>query len=167
VKALVKLLVPSYGYCELEPCEPAPQPEFPCPPEPIYPPQRCQDPPSFALQTLPLPAVGVPNVSISLIRKVDTTTVTITKVTNASGIASFAEIGGFAGGLDEIRFTDPLTSKTVVFPIPVEFIGTDTLPHDNATACNITFIRQGIVEPASLTYAVTIDNVIMVDLVDP
>ncbi|MBC7346040.1 MAG: hypothetical protein H5U00_01115 [Clostridia bacterium] len=40
VKALVKLLVPSYGFCQPGPCVVTPQEEFPCPPEDLFPPQR-------------------------------------------------------------------------------------------------------------------------------
>lgn len=39
VKALVKLLVPTYGFCQAEPCTPSPQVEFPCPPPELFPPQ--------------------------------------------------------------------------------------------------------------------------------
>jgi hypothetical protein len=37
--ALVKLLVPSYGFCVPAPCVVAPSPPFPCPPSPLFPPQ--------------------------------------------------------------------------------------------------------------------------------
>jgi hypothetical protein len=40
IKALVKLCVPTYGFCVPAPCVTRPQPEFPCPPENIFPPQR-------------------------------------------------------------------------------------------------------------------------------
>ena len=160
VKALVKLLVPSYGFCELQPCVPVPQPEFPCPPEPIFPPQRCQESPEFIL--LDPINVGISGVSASLIRKVDTSTVTITKVTNGSGVASFAEIGGFAGSLDDIEFTDQ--NKLVTFHVPVEFIDVNDIPRDSATACVIQFQRQLLV-PNS--YTVTIDGNELKDKVDP
>jgi hypothetical protein len=37
--ALVKLLVPTYGFCVPAPCVVSPSPPFPCPPSPLYPPQ--------------------------------------------------------------------------------------------------------------------------------
>jgi len=101
-------------------------------------------------------------VSVSLIRKVDTSTVTITKVTNGSGVASFAEIGGFAGSLDDIEFTDQ--NKLVTFHVPVEFIDVNDIPRDSATACVIQFQRQLLV-PNS--YTVTIDGNELKDKVDP
>ncbi|MDK2856227.1 MAG: hypothetical protein PWQ41_1074 [Bacillota bacterium] len=40
IKALVKLLVSSLGFCIPAPCQTRPQPEFPCPPENLFPPQK-------------------------------------------------------------------------------------------------------------------------------
>jgi len=37
--AMVKLLVPTYGFCVPAPCVVAPSPPFTCPPSPLYPPQ--------------------------------------------------------------------------------------------------------------------------------
>jgi hypothetical protein len=37
--AMVKLLVPSYGFCTPAPCVVSPAPPFACPPSPLYPPQ--------------------------------------------------------------------------------------------------------------------------------
>ena len=37
--ALVKLLVPTYGFCVPAPCVVSPSPPFACPPSPLYPPQ--------------------------------------------------------------------------------------------------------------------------------
>ena len=40
VTAPVKLLVPSYGFCEVPACTFSPQPGFACPPTPLFPPER-------------------------------------------------------------------------------------------------------------------------------
>ncbi|MGB9904966.1 MAG: hypothetical protein ACPLQO_09945 [Desulfotomaculales bacterium] len=162
VKALVKLLVPSYGFCELEPCVAAPQPEFPCPPEPVFPPQLCQEPPVFTL--LSELGVGIGGVTVNLTRKTDSTTVTISKVTAANGQASFAEIGGFAGSLDDISFVDPATGKTVTFHVPVEFVDTGGVARDSATACVIQFQRTAL---GANTFNVTIDGFTLQSPVDP
>lgn len=150
VKALVKLLVPSYGFCEMEPCVAIPQPEFPCPPEPVFPPQRCQEPPVVTL--LNVAGVGLQGVPVSVIREVDGGTVTLTVTTGITGQAVFTNLGGFAGGLDTIQFT--VGGKTVTFPIPVEFTDATGVLRDSATVCTITF-AQTLVAGAFL---VTIDG---------
>ena len=38
-KALVKLLVPAYGFCVPAPCVTLPKPPLVCPPENLFPPQ--------------------------------------------------------------------------------------------------------------------------------
>lgn len=162
VKALVKLLVPSYGFCELDPCIPVPQPEFPCPPEPIFPPQRCQEPPLITI--LEVVGTGIPNVDVTLRRKVDATTIDITKRTDASGNATFAEVGGFAGSLDDIIFTGPVTGKTITFHVPVEFTDTAGVVHDSRTACVIVFQRTLV---GVTTFNVTIDGFTLATPVDP
>ncbi|NPV26432.1 MAG: hypothetical protein HPY81_03035 [Firmicutes bacterium] len=43
IKALVKLLVPTYGFCQPAPCQPTPQVGFICPPYPLFPPQLEQN----------------------------------------------------------------------------------------------------------------------------
>jgi hypothetical protein len=158
VKALVKLLVPSYGFCEKEPCVPVPQPEFPCPPEPNFPPQRCQEPPVITL--LNAAGAGIPGVTVQVIRRVDGGSVTLSAVTNAAGTAVFANIGGFAGALDTIRFT--VAGKTVNFPLPVEFIDVTGTPRDSATACVIVFQQVNAIE-----YIVTINGFQFSGTVDP
>lgn len=40
IKALVKLCVPTFGFCVPAVCEARPQPEFPCPPTNLFPPQK-------------------------------------------------------------------------------------------------------------------------------
>jgi len=163
VKALVKLLVPSYGFCELDPCSPPPQP-FVCPPdEPLYPPQRCQSSPVITLLEPGL-VCSIPDVDVTLTRKVDNTTVSITKKTNATGAATFAEVGGFAGGLDVISFTDPTTTKTINFPVPLEFTDTGGTVHDSTTVCTITFQRTAV---GATTFNAFIDTIQSATPVDP
>jgi hypothetical protein len=57
ITAPVKLLVPSYGFCDVPACTFLPQPGFVCPPEPLFPPQR-PDPPiidkAFGAASIPL-----------------------------------------------------------------------------------------------------------------
>ncbi len=162
VKALVKLLVPSYGFCELEPCTPLPQPEFPCPPENIYPPQRCQEPPVFTLQDAL--GVGISGVAVSLIRKTDSSTVTITKTTDATGTAVFSEVGGFAGSLDDIYFVDPVGNVPKSFHIPTVFTDDQGDLHDSTTACVILLKRRLV--NANL-FDVYIDGYKLAEALDP
>jgi len=44
--ALVKLLVPTYGFCLPAPCVVSPSPPFSCPPSPLFPPQCVVPPPT-------------------------------------------------------------------------------------------------------------------------
>ncbi len=159
VKALVKLLVPSYGFCEKDPCVPLPQPEFPCPPEPNFPPQRCQEPPSVTL--LNVAGLPIPGITVSVIRQVDVGTVTLNATTNAAGTALFPDIGGFAGAIDTIRFT--VGGKTVVFPVPTVFIDSKDVAHDSATACVIVFQQTAVPNE----YTVTIDGFLLSGTIDP
>ena len=46
--ALVKLLVPTYGFCVPAPCVVLPTPPFTCPPSPLFPPQCTVAPPTSA-----------------------------------------------------------------------------------------------------------------------
>lgn len=143
IKALVKLLVPSYGFCELEPCVAAPQPFFPCPPEePLFPPQRCQDPPVVAIP-------GAANVTVSIIRA----GTTITAVTNAAGIATFATLGAIVAG-DIVRFTVPSTTKVVSFTVPATFTDPSGTLHDSTTVCSIRFVKK-----EGTTFDVFIDGI--------
>lgn len=136
VKALVKLLVPSYGFCEVDPCIAVPQPEFPCPPaQPLFPPQRCQESPVVSL--LNHDETPISGVTVFLIRSSST----ITAVTDATGNATFPTVGGFAGGIDTIQFTDPVTGKTLSFALPTEFTDPTGAAHDCSTACSICFTR--------------------------
>ncbi len=151
IKALVKLLVPSYGFCELNPCVAVPQPEFPCPPtQPLFPPQKCQEAPVVTVQTAA--GVGLSGVTVSLIRA----GTTITAVTDATGNATFPTVGGFAGGIDTIQFTDPVTTKVVSFALPTEFTDPTGAAHDSSTACTILFVRAGV---GLATFNVFIDGI--------
>ena len=46
ITAPVKLLVPTYGFCEVPACTFLAQPGFACPPAPLFPPERCQGTPT-------------------------------------------------------------------------------------------------------------------------
>ena len=160
IKALVKLLVPSYGFCEKVPCVPG-RDGFECPPDRNFPPQLCQDPPVIRL--LNADGTGIAGVTVRLTRRVDGT-VTITRVTGANGEADFGDIGGFAGSLDDIEFTDPLTLKTVTFHVPLEFTDENGVLRDSQTACDIQFRRTA---SGSRIFEVTIDGFKLQDTVDP
>lgn len=151
IKALVKLLVPSYGFCEVNPCIAVPQPEFPCPPtQPLFPPQRCQEPPDIVI--LDHNNRGISGITVGLFRAGST----ITAVTDATGTAIFPTVGGFAGGIDTIQFRDPVTGKTVSFDLPTEFTDPTGAVHDSSTACSITFTRTA---EKSSTFNVFIDGI--------
>lgn len=134
IKALVKLLVPSYGFCELDPCTPVPQPTI-CPPEtPLYPPQRCQEPPVVILQT----ATDTPmaNATVSIMRAGTTTTA----VTDGTGTATFTTLGAIVAG-DVVQFTDTASDKVVSFTVPPTFTDINGTLHDSNTVCTIQFTR--------------------------
>ena len=56
--AVVKLLVPTYGYCVPAPCVVLPTPPFTCPPSPLFPPQ-CTPVPPTTTPSVP-PTLGLP-----------------------------------------------------------------------------------------------------------
>jgi hypothetical protein len=85
VTAPVKLLVPSYGFCEVPACTFSPQPGFACPPEPLFPPQR-PAPPAISK------AFGAASIPVD-----GTTTLTFTITNPNTDIA-----------LTGVAFTDPL-----------------------------------------------------------
>lgn len=152
IKALVKLLVPSYGFCELDPCSGVPQPEFSCPPaQPLYPPERCQETPLVVLQNQDGSAIS--GVTVSLLRSSSV----VTAVTDTSGNASFPDVGGFGGGFDTIQFTDPVTGKSLSFAIPMEFTDQTGALHDCSTVCSILFMRTA---EGAATFDVSLDGVL-------
>ena len=57
ITAPVKLLVPTYGFCEVPACTFLPQPGFSCPPEPLFPPERCQGTPTVTVLGAALGAI--------------------------------------------------------------------------------------------------------------
>jgi hypothetical protein len=50
--ALVKILVPTYGFCVPAPCVVSPSPPFACPPSPLFPPQCAVVPPTTTPTTM-------------------------------------------------------------------------------------------------------------------
>lgn len=157
VKAPVKLLVPSYGFCEPVPCQAAPEDGVVCPPEPQFPTQLCQFPPVVTVQDN---GVGIAGLVVSI----DRNNTTISETTVApNGDAVFNTIGAIAGGIDVIRFT--LNNKQVVFPVPVEFLGADGVLRDSATVCNIRFNR--IATSPVQQFEVFINNVQLQGVIDP
>ena len=134
IKALVRLLVPSYGFCELDPCTPVTLP-YACPgDEPLYPPQRCQEPPVVILQETD--DSPIPNVNVSIIRAGTTTTV----LTDANGTATFTTLGAIVAG-DIVQFVDPTTQALLSFTVPTTFTDTEGTLHDSNTVCTLQFTR--------------------------
>lgn len=148
IKALVKLLVPSYGFCELDPCTPVPQPFFPCPPEqPLYPPQRCQEDPVVILQEIDGSAITGTTVTIT---RAGTT---VSAVTDGTGTATFTTMGAIVAG-DVVQFTDPASDKLVSFTVPPTFTDQNGTAHDSNTVCSIRFQRT-----SGTTFNIFIDGI--------
>lgn len=153
VKAPVNLLVSSAGFCQPQPCTGGPAAAFPCPPEQIFAPQTCPEPPVFTLKDEK--GNGIGGVTISLLRTVDATTFTLTQTTDSAGQARFSDAGAFAGGFDEIRFVDPLGNVSKSFRIPGQFTDDLGFIQNSATACQIEFQRT---EAGSNLFYVTING---------
>jgi len=140
VTAPVKLMVPSYGFCEVPACTFLPQPGFACPPEPLFPPERCQSDPTVTLSPTPTIAIGV-----KITRVISSTTSdVIGPVITVGGTATFVGIGGIEGALDTISFPDPMNrALTVTFAVPIEFADASATPilHDSATVCSVVFVE--------------------------
>ncbi len=149
IKALVKLLVPSYGFCELDPCVPVPQPFFPCPPEqPLFPPQRCQEPPVVTL--IDLAGVPIQGVTVNITRE----GTTVSANTDITGTATFTTLGAIVAG-DVVQFTDPASGKLVSFTVPPTFTDATGTLHDSNTVCSLQFVRT-----AGTTFNLFIDGVL-------
>jgi hypothetical protein len=139
ITAPVKLLVPTFGFCDVPACTFLPQPGFTCPSEPLFPPERCQATPTVTMLAMGgiVPFSGNPVSVFRLISGVPT--LIATHYTNASGVASFPEIGGLEGALDAVSFS--VTDKVALFPIPIEFFDIMGVAHDSATVCSIIFTQ--------------------------
>jgi hypothetical protein len=155
VTAPVKLLVPSYGFCELPACTFSAQPGFVCPTTPLFPPQRCQTPPTVTVLAVGgAPLIGT---TISIIRTVNgVPTIIASANTDILGSATFPTIGGLEAGLDVVQFISD--SKVVQFPIPPEFVDVAQVAHDSATVCSLLFV--GVAEPLN-TYTVFINGFLL------
>jgi uncharacterized repeat protein (TIGR02543 family) len=136
VTAPVKLLLPSYGFCEIPACTFLPQPGFACLPTPLFPPQRCQDIPLVVLLGIGgIPALG----TTVFINRAGT--VVATGATDITGTVLFPAIGGLEGAIDTVSFT--FLGKTVLFPVPLEFTDAAGVAHDSATTCSLVFTQTG------------------------
>lgn len=154
VTAPVKLLVPTYGFCEVPACTFSAQPGFTCGP-PLFPPERCQTPPTVTL----LAAGGAPiaGTTVTVTRLISgVPTVIATATTNALGVATFPTIGGLEGALDTVSFISGV--KLVSFPIPVEFTDVLGVAHDSATTCTLLF--AGVVAMVN-TFTVVINGFLL------
>jgi hypothetical protein len=160
VTAPVKLLVPTYGFCEVPACTFLPQPGFNCPPMPLFPPERCQGTPSVAL--LSLGGVPVTGALISIVRA---GVVVASASTGLTGTALFPTIGGLEGAIDVVTFT--FLGKTVSFPIPIEFVDTSGVAHDSATTCSLLFTQIGITTTGLPILTATVNGFLDAAMVDP
>ncbi len=147
VKALVRLLVPSYGFCEMDTCTPVPQPS-PCPPENTpFPPQRCQQVPSITI--LDIGDTPLEDVAISVNRAGTTTTA----ITDASGIATFTTLGALIAS-DIIQFMDSASNDLISFTMPYTFTDSENVSYDCNTVCTMQFTRvEGV------TFDIFIDGI--------
>ncbi|MCR4419445.1 MAG: hypothetical protein QHH27_03110 [Clostridia bacterium] len=133
VKALVKLLVPSYGFCQAEPCVATPQEEFPCPPQNLFPPQQCEVPDVVVVDTPEalanktaetgpegeVPRTMVQGIVVTVTRGADV----FDAITDADEVARFpALVGGFKRG-------DVINAGGKEVRLPVD-------------CCRVTFERQ-------------------------
>jgi hypothetical protein len=161
ITAPVKLLVPTYGFCELPACDFLPQPGFVCPPVPLFPPERCQDSPTVTLLGLAAPISGV---AVSIYR-VGLPLPVATATTGPAGTASFPAIGGLEGAIDVVQFT--FLGKTVLFSIPIEFDDVNGIAHDSATTCSLVFTQTGTSTAGAPIFTVTINGFQEAGTVDP
>jgi hypothetical protein len=161
VTAPVKLLVPSYGFCEVPACTFLAQPGFACPPTPLFPPERCQGTPTVVLLGLGMngPASGV---TVYIYRAGVQVAIATTDLT---GTASFPTIGGLEGAIDVVQFT--FLGKLVSFPIPLEFVDVVGVAHDSATTCSLIFTQTGTTTTGLPILTVTINGFLATGTVDP
>ena len=159
ITAPVKLLVPTYGFCEVPACTFLAQPGFACPPAPLFPPQLCQSTPTVTL--LGLDGTLISGVSVSVVRA--GTSIDM-EITNASGVASFPTIGGLEGAIDVVTFS---YLKLVSFPIPLEFVDVVGVAHDSATTCSLIFTQIGTTTTGAPIFTVTINGYLSAGSVDP
>jgi hypothetical protein len=150
VTAPVKLLVPTYGFCEVPACTFLAQPGFACPPAPLFPPERCQSAPTVAILLLTGPAAGV---TVGIIRA---GVVVASATTDITGTATFPTIGGLEGAIDIVTFT--VLGKTVSFAIPLEFVDVTRVAHDSATTCSLLFTQTGVSATGLPIFTVTING---------
>jgi hypothetical protein len=168
ITAPVKLLVPTYGFCEVPACTFLAQPGFTCPPTPLFPPERCQGTPTVTVLGAVLGTVldlGAPPVTSVLVSIVRAGVVVASATTDASGVATFPAIGGLEGAIDVVTFT--FLSKLVSFPIPLEFVDVAGVAHDSATTCSLIFTQTGVTTAGSPIFTVTINGFTLNMTIDP
>jgi hypothetical protein len=160
ITAPVKLLVPTYGFCEVPACTFLPQPGFTCPPEPLFPPQLCQGTPTVTL--LGLGGAPISGVVVSIVRA---GTIVASVSTDTAGTATFPTIGGLEGAIDVVTFT--YLGKLVSFPIPIEFVDVAGVAHDSATTCSLLFTQIGVTTTGLPILTATINGFLSSGTVDP
>ena len=137
ITAPVKLLVPTFGFCDVPACTFLPQPGFSCPPEPLFPPEK---PPAFVIiRLVDIEGVGLAGIAFSVFRQ---GSVIATAITDLTGTAAFPGIGGLLGSIDVVVFA--FLSKLASFAIPLEFIDVLGVAHDSATSYSLEFTRTTV-----------------------
>ena len=131
VTAPVKLLVPTYGFCDVPACTFQAQPGFTCPPEPLFPPQR------------PVPPAITKAFGAATIPSGEPTSLTFTITNPNPGVA-----------LTGVAFTDPLPAGMGVFGVPITSAcgGTVTTPG----AVNISLAGGTVAAGASCSFSVNV-----------
>ncbi len=168
ITAPVKLLVPTYGFCEVPACTFLAQPGFVCPPTPLFPPERCQGTPTVTiLGTGPSTGLtlGAPVPSGVVVTVVRAGVAVASATTDLTGTATFPTIGGLEGAIDVVQFM--FLGKLVSFPIPLEFVDTAGVSHDSATTCSLIFTQTGTTTTGLPILTVTINGFLATGAVDP
>ena len=164
ITAPVKLLVPTYGFCEVPACTFLAQPGFVCPPTPLFPPDLCQGTPTVVL--LGLGGAPISGVVVTVVRTIlGVPTAIANATTNLTGTATFPTIGGLEGAIDVVTFT--YLGKLVSFPIPIEFVDVVGVAHDSATTCSLIFTQTGTTTTGLPILTVTINGFVEAGTVDP
>ena len=132
ITAPVKLLVPSYGFCDVLACTFLPQSGFACPPEPLFPPQRPVPPAIskvFGAASIPLGSA---------------TSLTFTIINPNTDIA-----------LTGVGFTDTLPAGLMVVAVPPSACGASVMLMGNV----ISLAGVTLAASASCTFSIEVEGI--------
>ncbi|MGD0153794.1 MAG: hypothetical protein ABSC17_08560 [Thermacetogeniaceae bacterium] len=163
-EAMVKLLVPTFGFCEAVPCNTSPFP-FSCSATFSFQPQRCPAAPTITL--INTAGASITGISVTVTRP---GLPSETAITSATGTATFnnPNIGAIFGGIDTITFTYPAGGggKPISFAVPSEFLDVTTGHLFPATTvCSLVFTQTA--SSPTISFAVTINGIATTITVDP